>query len=86
MIEKLSFEDAQTGLAKEFFILAETVIKGSSYLLVTENEEGDSDALILKAIPTNDGEIATYETVIDEKELNDAMNAFGEMLDDIKFE
>ncbi|MCR4907854.1 MAG: DUF1292 domain-containing protein [Lachnospiraceae bacterium] len=87
MTTKISFEDAETGLAKEFFVLASTVIKGNTYLLVTEYEEGDSDALILKDVtPSDDADSAVYDTVTEGKELEDAIEAFGEMLEDVEFE
>ena len=87
MVEKISFEDEETGLAKEFFVLAETVLGGVSYILVTEEEEGDSDAMILKNVSEEaDAEKALYETVTDEKELKDAMNAFSDILDDVVFD
>ncbi|MBO6137819.1 MAG: DUF1292 domain-containing protein [Lachnospiraceae bacterium] len=87
MVEKISFEDEETGLAKELFVLAETVLGGVSYILVTEEEEGDSDAMILKNVAgEEDAEKALYETVTDEKELKDAMNAFSDILDDVVFD
>ena len=87
MIEKISFEDEETGLARELFVLAEPVLGGVSYILVTEEEEGDSDAIILKNLSTGEeDEKALYETVTDEKELKDAINAFSEILDDVEFE
>ncbi len=87
MVDKISFQDEETGLAKELFVLADTVLGGVSYLLVTEEEEGDSDAMILKNISTdNDEENALYESVTDEKELQDAIDAFSEILDDVVFD
>ncbi|MBO5550781.1 MAG: DUF1292 domain-containing protein [Lachnospiraceae bacterium] len=87
MVEKISFEDEETGLAKELFVLAETVLGGVSYILVTEEEEGDSDAMILKCLTDEeDADKALYETVTDEKELKDAIRAFGDILDDVVFD
>ena len=87
MVDKISFQDEETGLAKEMFVLADTVLGGVSYLLVTEEEEGDSDAMILKNISVdNDEENALYESVTDEKELQDAIDAFSEILDDVVFD
>lgn len=87
MVDKISFEDEETGLAKELFVLAQTVLGGISYILVTEEEEGDSDAMILKGVPgEEEAEKALYETVTDEKELRDAISAFSDILDDVEFD
>ncbi len=87
MVDKISFQDEETGLAKEMFVLADTVLGGVSYLLVTEEEEGDSDAMILKNVSVDsDEENALYESVTDEKELQDAIDAFSEILDDVVFD
>ncbi len=86
MAEKISFE-GDNGLEEEMFVLSQTVVEGISYILVTQEEEGDSDAMILKCVPgEEDEEKALYETVTDEEELNKAIAAFSEILDDVEFE
>ena len=50
-MEKLIFEAGEGGPA-EFYILEETKLGGVSYLLVTEEEEGDGEAFILKDVST----------------------------------
>ncbi|MCR4744121.1 MAG: DUF1292 domain-containing protein [Lachnospiraceae bacterium] len=85
-MEKLTFT-SDDGEAIEYFVVAETTIKGTDYLLVTEENEGDTDALILKRIPDDDNtEEAVYEGVSDENELSIAMEAFSKLLEDIEFE
>lgn len=75
-MEKIVFESEKDGPV-EFYVLEQTKIGGASYLLVTEEEEGDSDALILKDVSMPEDAEAVYEIVEDETEL-DAVAAFFE--------
>ena len=47
-MEKVNFTDPDTNESAEFYVLEQTTIRGINYLLVTVDEEGDSDAFILK--------------------------------------
>ena len=70
----------------EFYVLEQTTIGGISYLLVTETEEDDGEAWILKDI-SGDGETeALYEMVEDDGELEAVGRVFSEMLDDVDLE
>jgi hypothetical protein len=69
-----------------FFVLDQTRIGGTDYILVTEEEEGDSDALILKDTSKDGDEEALYEIVEDERELSAVAEVFAKMDDDIAFE
>ena len=53
----------------EFFVLEQTRISGMNYILVTDTEEGDGEALILKDIASEQDSESTYEIVSDETEL-----------------
>ena len=55
----------------EFYVLEQTRIGGHNYILVTDVEEGDGDALILKDM-SQDGE-----------ELEAVSGVFADMLEDI---
>ncbi|MBE5883586.1 MAG: DUF1292 domain-containing protein [Lachnospiraceae bacterium] len=69
----------------EFFVLEQTRIGGINYILVTDFEEGDGEALILKDM-SKDGETESlYVIVSDEEELNAVAGVFENMLDDIEF-
>lgn len=63
---KIEIEDGQTA---EFFVLEETTVGGIDYFLVTEEEEGDGEAMILKDLSQKDDTEAVFEFVEDEKEL-----------------
>lgn len=69
-----------------FFVVEETRIAGISYLLVTETEEDEADAYILKDL-SEDGETeAKYVFVEDDEELEAVSKVFAELLDDIELE
>lgn len=67
----------------ELYIVGQTVIDGKSYLLVSEKEEGDSDALILRDDSKEDDKDALYSIVEDENELLICSKAFRDLLDDV---
>ena len=83
-MEKLTFCDPQTGEADLFYVLEQTTINGQTYLLVTEKEEGDCDALILKMLSSDDEGNDTYELVEDGSELDSLSNIFMELLEDVE--
>ena len=47
-MEKIRFAFADGTGGDEFFVLEETRINGSTYILVTDSEEEDAECLILK--------------------------------------
>ena len=63
---KIEIEDGQKA---EFFVLEETTVGGIDYFLVTEEEEGDGEAMILKDLSKKDDTEAVFEFVEDETEL-----------------
>lgn len=83
-MEKISFvPDGQD--AVEFYVLEQTRLGGVNYLLVTEQEEGDSDALILKDLSEDADAEGIYEIVSDDKELAAVAEIFEDMLEDVAF-
>lgn len=81
-MEKIQFVDPQTGEAAEFAVEEQTVLNGITYLLVSDgNEEGDSEAYILKEISTQDEEIL-YEMVEDDVEFAAIAKVFAELADE----
>ena len=53
-MEKITF--AVNGTEKvEFYVLEQTKIGGTNYILVTDMEDGDGDALILKDLSKPEG-------------------------------
>ncbi|MBR6381279.1 MAG: DUF1292 domain-containing protein [Lachnospiraceae bacterium] len=70
----------------EFFVLEQTTVGGKNYILVTDFEEGDGEALILKDISDPSDEESRYVIVSDDDELQAVAGIFEELLEDIKFE
>ena len=69
----------------EFFVLEQTRINGVNYILVTDFEEGDGEALILKDMSKNEDKESVYAIVDDDTELNAVASIFEDLLDDIEF-
>ncbi|MFI3200545.1 MAG: DUF1292 domain-containing protein [Eubacteriales bacterium] len=69
----------------EFFVIEETKLNGFQYILVTEAEHGDADALILKDVASGTEKESVYEIVSDDIELNAISQVFASLLDDIEF-
>lgn len=85
-MEKIEFTPELNEEPVEFFIVEQTMVAGVTYLLVTDKEEGDAQALILKDVSKDGDESNTYVIVSDEKELDAVAGVFENMLDDIKIE
>ncbi|MGN0376801.1 MAG: DUF1292 domain-containing protein [Suilimivivens sp.] len=84
-MEKIAFalEGAQTAW---FYVLEQTTIGGRNYILVAEEEDGDSEALILKEISEGKDAESIYEIVEDDAELSAVAAVFENLLDDIEIE
>ncbi len=84
-MEKVKFNDPETKEEVEFFVVEETQINGGKYLLVTEEEDGDSDAYILQEI-SGDNENVVYEMVEDDAKLTALGKVFAELIEDADIE
>lgn len=82
-MEKIKFTFADGEEAAEFFVLEQTRIAGVDYILVTDSEEDDGEALILKDLSVDGEEEAVYEIVEDDDELIAVSKVFQEMLEDV---
>ena len=70
--------------AVEFYVLEQTRLGGIDYILVTDSEEGDGEAMILRDTSASGEEEALYEIVTDDAELEAVAAVFENMLDDIE--
>jgi len=84
-VEKIRFNLEDSGEAAEFFVLEQTRINGMDYILVTDSEEEDGEALILKDLSSDGDQEALYEIVDDDEELEAVSRIFSEMLEDVDF-
>lgn len=82
-MEKVMFQSPQDGEALEFYVVEETSINGFNYLLVTEEEDGDCDAFILKRFSQGEQEEDVYEIVESEEELEYISRIFTEILEGV---
>ena len=69
----------------EFYVLEQTRISGTDYILVTDFEEGDGEALILKDMSKPEEKEAVYAIVDDDTELKAVAGVFEDLLEDVKF-
>ncbi|WP_087175226.1 DUF1292 domain-containing protein [Lachnoclostridium sp. An118] len=84
-MEKIKFRSDGAETA-EFFVLEQTTINGTSYILVTDSEEGDAECLILKDRSEAEDTESIYEIVEDDTELSAVSKVFEELLEDIEIE
>ncbi len=92
-LEKIKFQP-QGDDPVEFFVIEQTKIGGCHYILVTDVEEGDGEALILKdvskggkdGISEENSEEALFAIVTDDEELSAVAGVFEDLLEDVEFE
>lgn len=68
----------------DFYVLEQTTVGGYQYILVTDSEEEDGEALILKDVSAEDAEEAVYDVVSDDRELNAVAEIFANILEDVE--
>lgn len=83
-MEKITFRP-ENDEPVDFYVLEQTRIGGVNYILVTDCEEGDGDALILKDLSKDGEEESVFSIVSDDEELNAVAGVFENMLEDISF-
>ena len=70
MTEKINFTVSETGEEVEFYVVEQTRINNTNYILVTEtDDETSEDAYILKDLSKDSDAEAIYEIVEDDNEL-----------------
>ncbi len=83
-MEKIAFIPDTEDEEVQFFVLEETRLNGTDYILVTDSEEGDGEAFILKDLSSDGDSEAVYEIVDDDKELQSVMLVFEQLLEDVE--
>lgn len=85
-MEKIKFTFEDTKEEVEFFVLEQTKVNGSTYILVTDSEEDEAECLILKDTSAPQDKESVYETVEDDVELSAVLRVFEELLEDVDIE
>lgn len=70
----------------DLFVVDETRLNGINYLLVTDSEDDEAEAFILKDTSDDSATDAVYEIVEDDVEFNAVAKVFEELLEDIDLE
>ncbi len=81
---KITFQLDQ-GETESFYVLEQTRIGGSNYILVADSQEGDGEAMILKDTSEDGDEEGIFAVVEDEEELAAVAGVFESMLEDVEF-
>lgn len=87
MAEERILFTTEEGENVPFYVIEQTTIAGSNYLLVTDSEEGEegASAYIMKEMKDEQDQL-TYELMEDEQELAVISRVFEELLEDIEIE
>lgn len=82
-MEKITFAGEGDEIL-EFYVLEQTRLNGTDYILVTESddEEADAECYILKDVSKEQEAESLYEAVENEAELDAVMKVFEELLED----
>ena len=86
--EKMITLETEDGERVDFYVLEETRINGTNYLLVTDSEEDDEEGecYILKDQSKAEDADALYEFVEDDEEMDYLYKIFAELMDDLNVE
>ena len=82
-MEKITFIQEETGEETEFFVLEETRLNWTDYIMVSDSEKEDAEALILKDLSSDGDQEAVYEIVEDDQELEGVLGIFEQLLEDV---
>ena len=81
-MEKVSFQKNENETV-EYYILEQTRISGVNYLLVTDVEEGDGEAVILKEISAAEDTMGGYTDDLTDAEFEAVVPIFESLLEDV---
>lgn len=85
-MEKITFCPDGEDEAVDFYVLEQTTLGGVNYILVTDSEEDDGTALILKDLSSSEDTEAIYEIVSDDDEWTAVAGVFDNLLEDVDLE
>ena len=84
-MDKIKFIE-DDGEVVEFLVEEQVRIGGKTYLLVSDSQEEEAQAYIMKDVSEETDSEACYEFVEDDLELEAVTSVFQQMLDDVDIE
>ena len=84
-MDKIKFIE-DDGEVVEFFVEEQARIGGKTYLIVSDSQEEEAQAYIMKDVSEETDSEACYEFVEDDLELEAVSSVFQQMLDEIDIE
>lgn len=81
-MEKIQFA-GDNGDTIDFYVVEKTTLGGVDYMLVTESEDDDADAYVLKDVSGTEDTEGVYVIVDDDTELQAVGQVFASLLDDV---
>ncbi len=82
-MDKIVFTPAGGEKPVEFYVLDQATLRGITYILVTDTEDGDGEALILKDTSRENDAESVYEIVDDDTELSAVAELFRDAAEDM---
>lgn len=78
--------EAEDGTEVEFNVVEQTTLGGVNYLFVIDKADDESFLILRENSGTDTEEMAAYDIVEDEKELEAVIKIFDELLEDVNLE
>lgn len=82
-MDKIVFTPVDGEEPVKFYVVDQTMLRGETYLLVTDSAEGDGTALILHDTAPGNADESVYEIVEDDTELQAVAGLFRDTLEDM---
>ena len=82
-MDKIVFTPAGGEKPVDFYVLDQATLRGITYILVTDTEDGDGEALILKDTSRENDAESVYEIVDDDTELSAVAELFRDAAEDM---
>lgn len=82
-MEKIRLVPTDSTEVEEFYVLDQAKLGGKTYILVTDEEEGDGMAMILRDDAEPGAEEALYAVVDDDNELSALLLLFEDKLEEL---
>ena len=82
-MEKIRLVPTDSNEPEEFYVLEQVKLGGKMYLLVTDEEEGDGMAMILRDDAEEGSDESLYAVVEDDNELSAALLLFSDKLEEM---